>query len=139
MILYDFCLLPAQFCYVIVRISKADSRVPWEISIGAKKLVLRKPLKVNAKFKLPPKSVGQSALVSGAHLGPITRFLLLSYICGFVKLGILSGRERVCNLQLLLGLVSAVIDGIENIAYKDSPVVTFVLSVATETCLLAVP
>jgi hypothetical protein len=48
MILYDFCLLPAQFCYTIVYIRKVESRVqiadpcaPWKISSGAKKLVLQ--------------------------------------------------------------------------------------------------
>jgi hypothetical protein len=47
MILYDFCLLLAQFCYIIVYTVKAESRVqiadrcaPWEISNGAGKLVL---------------------------------------------------------------------------------------------------
>jgi hypothetical protein len=47
MILYDFCLLPAQFCYVIIYIRKvencvqiADRCAPWKISIGAQNLVL---------------------------------------------------------------------------------------------------
>jgi hypothetical protein len=46
MILYDFCLLPAQICYIIVCIRKADSRVQianrcalWKISNGADELV----------------------------------------------------------------------------------------------------
>jgi hypothetical protein len=48
MILYDFCLLPAQFCYIIVCIQKVESRVqitdrcaPWKISNGAENLVLQ--------------------------------------------------------------------------------------------------
>jgi hypothetical protein len=47
MTLYDFCLLPAQFCYVIVYIGKVESRVQimdwcalWKISNGAENLVL---------------------------------------------------------------------------------------------------
>jgi hypothetical protein len=47
MILYDFCLSPAQFCYIIVYIRKAESRVqiadrcaPWKISNGAQNLIL---------------------------------------------------------------------------------------------------
>jgi hypothetical protein len=46
-ILYDFRLLPAQFCYLIVYIRKVQSRVqipyryaPWEISSGAENLVV---------------------------------------------------------------------------------------------------
>jgi hypothetical protein len=47
MILHDFCLLPAQFCYTIVYIRKVESRVqiadrcaPWKISNGTEKLIL---------------------------------------------------------------------------------------------------
>jgi hypothetical protein len=47
MILNDFCLLPAQFCYIIVHIRKIESRVQianrcvlWKISNGAKNLFL---------------------------------------------------------------------------------------------------
>jgi hypothetical protein len=44
------------------------------------------------------------------HLGPKTRFLLLSDSCGFVHVGALSlMRGRICRLQLLLTLASAVI------------------------------
>jgi hypothetical protein len=46
-ILYDFCLLPTQFCYIIVYTRKVESRVqiadrfaPWKISNGAENLVL---------------------------------------------------------------------------------------------------
>jgi hypothetical protein len=48
MILYDFCLLPSQFCYTIVYIRKVENRVqiadrcaPWKISNCAKNLVLQ--------------------------------------------------------------------------------------------------
>jgi hypothetical protein len=48
-ILYDFCLLPAQFCYIIVYIRKVESRVqivdlcaPWIISDGGENLVFRR-------------------------------------------------------------------------------------------------
>jgi hypothetical protein len=44
-ILYDICLLRAQFCYVVVQIRKVERRVqiadrcePWIISIGAENL-----------------------------------------------------------------------------------------------------
>jgi hypothetical protein len=47
MILYDFCLLPAQFCYIIIYLRKIGSCVqiagrcaPWKISSGAQNLVL---------------------------------------------------------------------------------------------------
>jgi hypothetical protein len=46
MILYDFCLLLAQFCYIIVYERKVESRVqiadryaPWKISSGAENLI----------------------------------------------------------------------------------------------------
>jgi hypothetical protein len=48
MILYDFCLSPAQLCYIIVHIRKVESRVqiadmcaPRKISSGAENLVLQ--------------------------------------------------------------------------------------------------
>jgi hypothetical protein len=48
MILYDLCLLPAQFCYIIVYIRKFESRVqivdlcaPWKIANGAENLILQ--------------------------------------------------------------------------------------------------
>jgi hypothetical protein len=47
-ILYDFCLLPAQFCYVIVYMWKdescaqmADWYAPWIFSNGAENVVLQ--------------------------------------------------------------------------------------------------
>jgi hypothetical protein len=48
MILYDFCFLPAQFCYIIVYIWKVETHVQiadqcasWEISNSAEHLVLQ--------------------------------------------------------------------------------------------------
>jgi hypothetical protein len=48
MILYDFSLLPAQFCYIIVNIWKVENRLqimdlcpPWKISNGVENLVLQ--------------------------------------------------------------------------------------------------
>jgi hypothetical protein len=48
MILYDFCLLPAQFCYIIIYIRNVESRVqiadlcaPLKISSGVENLVLQ--------------------------------------------------------------------------------------------------
>jgi hypothetical protein len=47
LILYDFCLLPAQFCLIIMYIQKDESCVqildqctPWKVSSGAENLVL---------------------------------------------------------------------------------------------------
>jgi hypothetical protein len=47
-ILCDLCLLPAQFCYIVVYIQKVESHVqivdqcaPWKISSGAENLVLQ--------------------------------------------------------------------------------------------------
>jgi hypothetical protein len=48
MILYDFCLFPAELCYIIVNVRNieslmqfADRRVPWKIDNGAENLVLQ--------------------------------------------------------------------------------------------------
>jgi hypothetical protein len=48
MILYDFCLLPAQFYYMTVYIRKVESYVPiaercgpWKISNGVENIVLQ--------------------------------------------------------------------------------------------------
>jgi hypothetical protein len=43
--------------------------------------------KSESKLCYDRRSVGQSILVSGSHLGPKTRFLLLSDSCGFVDMG----------------------------------------------------
>jgi hypothetical protein len=47
-ILYDFCLLPAQLYYIIIYIRKVERRVqiadryiPWKVSIGAENIVLQ--------------------------------------------------------------------------------------------------
>jgi hypothetical protein len=44
-ILYDFCLLPAQFCYVYIwkdesHTQMVDQCAPWKFSNGAENLVL---------------------------------------------------------------------------------------------------
>jgi hypothetical protein len=48
MTLYDFCLLPAQFCYIIIYTRKVEIHVqvmdwcaPWKISNGAETLELQ--------------------------------------------------------------------------------------------------
>jgi hypothetical protein len=48
MILYDFCLLPATFCYVVINIQHVESHVPlvgqcvpWKFANGAENLVLQ--------------------------------------------------------------------------------------------------
>jgi hypothetical protein len=48
--------------------------------------------------------------IKSTHLGLTTRFLLLSVSCGFVDVGLFFlTRGRVCHLQFLLALASAVI------------------------------
>jgi hypothetical protein len=70
------------------------------------------------------RSVGQSVLVSGTHLGTATKFSPLSKII-FRQLWVCwSGapsltRGRVCSFQLLLGLVSAVFLGFESRGTHD--------------------
>jgi hypothetical protein len=51
MILYDFCLSPAQFCYVVIYIRKvqscvqlADRGTPWKISSGAQQNLILQAL-----------------------------------------------------------------------------------------------
>jgi hypothetical protein len=70
---------------------------------------------INLKSKLiyDRRSVGQSVLVSGAHLGPATnslfslKFSLKQFrVCYFVAPSLTRG--RICNLLLLLVLASAV-------------------------------
>jgi hypothetical protein len=57
-------------------------------------------------------SVGQSVLVSGTHLGSMTRYLLLSDSSGFFLCRVSSlMRGQACSLQLLLDLTSTVILG----------------------------
>jgi hypothetical protein len=62
MILYDFCLFPALFCYIIVYIWKFESHVqianrcaPWKISNGAENFVLQAlQFQQMACFNCPP-------------------------------------------------------------------------------------
>jgi hypothetical protein len=73
MILYDFCLLRAQFCYL----PKSKSKLCYDW-----------------------RSAGQSVLEKSTHLGLTTRSWLLSDSCGFVDLGRPLWREDgsvVCN------------------------------------------
>jgi hypothetical protein len=60
MILYDFCLSPAQFYYIIVyerkveiRVQIADRCAPWKIFSGAENLVLQEPARTAQKTSLP--------------------------------------------------------------------------------------
>jgi hypothetical protein len=63
MILYDFCLSPSQFCYIIVYMRKAERRVqitdrcaPWKISAWIifmwRTLMIIVSLKVHLKLSL---------------------------------------------------------------------------------------
>jgi hypothetical protein len=70
-------------------------------------------IKGKLKIHYDRQSVGQSVLVSGAHLGPATNFsfsLRFSFrqlrVCYFVAPSLTRG--RVCNVLLLLVLASAV-------------------------------
>jgi hypothetical protein len=80
-----------------------------------------KPLTPWVKSKLcyDRRSVGQSVLASSTHLGLTTRFLFLSDSCGFFDVGRSLTRERVCRLQLMLVLTSAVILGSESRETRD--------------------
>jgi hypothetical protein len=76
-------------------------------------------LKVKVKVKIILGSVGQSVLVSGAHLGPTTNFSFsLKFSldsCGFCYfIAPWQTRGRVCNLLLLPVLASAVPLGSES-------------------------
>jgi hypothetical protein len=79
-------------------------------------------LEIESKLKLCyyRRSVGQSVLMSSPHLGPKTRFLLLSDSCKFVDVGPPSRqRGRICRLQLLLVLAITVILGSESCRTHD--------------------
>jgi hypothetical protein len=69
--------------------------------------------KSKSKLCYDRRSVSHSVLMSSTHLGRTTRFLLLRDNCGFVDVGrsLSLTRERICDLQLLLFLASAVILG----------------------------
>jgi hypothetical protein len=69
-----------------------------------------------SKLYYDRRSVGQSVLVSGSHLGPVINLPLLSLIIFWQLRDCLRGapsltRGRVCSSQLLLGITSAVILG----------------------------
>jgi hypothetical protein len=80
-------------------------------------------LKLRLKLKLnyDRQSVGQSVLVSGTHMGPVTNFSFSFKfsldICYFVAPSLI--RRRVCNLLLLLVLARAVPLGSESRRTKD--------------------
>jgi hypothetical protein len=66
-------------------------------------------------------SFGQCVLDQSTPLELTTRFLLLSDSCGFVDVGALSlTRGRVCRLNLLLALASAVFLGFESSKTRDN-------------------
>jgi hypothetical protein len=70
-------------------------------------------LKLKLNYDL--QSVGQSVLVSGTRLGPVTNFSLslkLSTIAGLLFCSALSDERTDCNLLLLLALASAVPSGL---------------------------
>jgi hypothetical protein len=68
--------------------------------------------KSKSKLRYDRRSVCQSVLVSSTHLGPKTRFLLLSDSFGFVDVG-------VYRLQLFLVIASGVILGSESSGTHD--------------------
>jgi hypothetical protein len=71
------------------------------------------------EVKIRWRTVGQSILVSGTHLGPTARFLiLLSNNCGFLYVGGHS-LTRGWVVQLLLGLASAVTLGSKSSRIDD--------------------
>jgi hypothetical protein len=76
-------------------------------------LIVTYPDSVKLKLNCDRQSVGQSVLVSGAHLGPGDQYIFLLEIlyrqlrvCYFVAPSLTRG--RVCNLLLLLVFASAV-------------------------------
>jgi hypothetical protein len=68
--------------------------------------LVRNWLKLQSKLCYHQRSVGQSVLVLGTHLRPMTRFWLFSNSCVFVDVGRPLWRE-----ELLLGLSNAFIPG----------------------------
>jgi hypothetical protein len=76
--------------------------------------------KAKSKLCCDRRSVGQSVLVSSTHLGLTTRFFITVRELRVCWCGALSlTRERVCRLQLLLGLANAVILGSESHGTRD--------------------
>jgi hypothetical protein len=127
MILYDFCLLPAQFRYIIVYIRKVESPVqmldrcaPWKIFNGARMTLLRgrcnfksnsqlKNVKVQITLRL---AVYRQSVCLGDKPLETQRqnFSFQLYTCGHSPHVTCSlTRAWVCRLQLLLALASAVI------------------------------
>jgi hypothetical protein len=85
MILCDFCLLPEQFCYIIVYKLKVESRVQiadrcahWKTSSGAENLVLQ-ALQVSDNFPI------QTGLKQGDALSPLLFNFALEYAIRKVK------------------------------------------------------
>jgi hypothetical protein len=66
------------------------------------------------------RSVGQSVLASSTHLGPKTRFYYCQTVAGLLMWSALSDERRICRLQLLLVLASAVILGSESRETNDN-------------------
>jgi hypothetical protein len=140
MILYDFCLLPAQFCCIIVYMWEAESCVqiedrcaPWKISNGMQDLVmqalslisrrdkLKSLLMSKVKFKVTLRlTVSQSvSLGVELHLGLMARYLLLvdSYGLVFCRASSLT-RGRVCLLYMMLTLASAAFLGSKSLGTR---------------------
>jgi hypothetical protein len=84
MILDDFCLLPARFCYVIINVRNLESLmyianqyVPRKIANGVENPIAGTAtlqLKSKSKLKYGRRSADQSVLVWGTRLGPATNF-----------------------------------------------------------------
>jgi hypothetical protein len=125
MILYDFCLLPAQFYYMIVYVRKVESHVqiadrcaPWKISNGAENLVCRH---CNFKRQVSAIKVKSQSYFTTGGLSPISSswcqapsvsqpeiFFQLN-LCGqspYVTSSLM--RRWVCSLVNKLGLLSSV-------------------------------
>jgi hypothetical protein len=77
MIPFDFCLFPAQFCYIIIYIWKVKSCV--HIAELTQSRI--------ESYVTTDGLVGRSVLELSTHLGLTTRFLLLSDSCVFLDLG----------------------------------------------------
>jgi hypothetical protein len=140
MVLYDFCLLPAQFCYIIVYIWEAkrcvqiaDRCAPWKISSVVQDLVLqalsqiprRDKLKSLLMSKVKVKvtlrlTVSQSVNLNvELHLGLMTRYLLPFDCYSLAFCGALSlTRGRVRLFYILLALASAVFLGSESLGTR---------------------
>jgi hypothetical protein len=87
---------------------QAASRLPAAHPAVAITLTIVALLKSKSKLYYDRRSVGQSVLLSGTHLGPVTKLSIFIQLkvcsCGALSLT----RGRCCSLQLLLSLVSEV-------------------------------